>query len=100
MDNTPTGLIGWFKVGLGGTGKHPDNGDWESHRRLILHELHCLRERDDKILDKLESMSRSLVAARMDISSLKAKAGIFGVIGGLIPVLIALALMLIKGETL
>lgn len=88
-------VIGWPMAGLSGAGDF--DGDWDENRRLVLHELQRLSDRDEKILDRIEALTRSMVAVRMDVSSLKAKAGVFGLIGGMIPVVIALAMLFLKG---
>jgi hypothetical protein len=73
-----------------------DNEGWDEYRKLVLAEL---RRIDDGFQHerKNRSMSERLVWERMahldvEIAALKIKAGIWGLMGGLIPALTALLL--------
>ena len=64
--------------------------DWNEYRALVLHELENL----NKAVDALEV---ERINVREEIAKLKVKSGIWGMIGGAIPVLIGIALWLLKG---
>ena len=65
-----------------------DNG-WNKYQELVLAEL----ERHDS---KLEAINDRLSVMMSRISALEVRAGVWGLIGGLIPVAVALALVFLK----
>lgn len=66
-----------------------DNAGWESYSRLVLTKL-------DEHEDVLSDISKELTNIRVDIGMLKVKSGLWGLIGGFIPVAIAVILNLLK----
>ena len=66
-----------------------DNTSWESYSRLVLTKL-------DEHEDVLSDISKELTNIRVDIGMLKVKSGLWGLIGGFIPVAIAVILNLLK----
>ena len=62
--------------------QQPDNG-WHEWSKYVLKEL----ERMNKWMGEIQ---RTCNAQRVDIATLKVKAGVWGLLGGLIPVLILL----------
>ena len=66
-----------------------DNESWESYSRLVLTKL-------DEHEDVLQDISKELTNIRVDIGMLKVKSGLWGLIGGFIPVAIAVILNLLK----
>ncbi len=62
---------------------------WESYSRLVMTKL-------DEHEDLLKDISKELTNIHVDIGMLKVKSGFWGLIGGFIPVLIAIILNLIK----
>ena len=62
---------------------------WEENRKWIKKEL-------DRHGDTLEKIADKIGEIKEDIAGLKVKAGIWGVIGGSIPVIIAILFILIK----
>jgi len=67
----------------------PEDSSWDEYRRLILNELERLHESH-------QILTKEVSAVRVDVASLKVKAGIWGLLGGLIPALVLLALMSLK----
>ena len=72
------------------------NGDaesgngWDEHKRLVLKELGCLRADQ-------ASVASTLVDIRVAIGKLQVKAGIWGILGGCVPIALALAAYYIRG---
>lgn len=66
-----------------------DTNGWIEYRALILSELKTLNT-------EVTSMREEQVKIREDIATLKVKSGIWGLAGGLIPVLITLAVYFFK----
>lgn len=77
-------------------GDPPDNS-WPAYRHMVLSSLDRLNERDKYLDEKLDKIIRLQETLRLDVASLQAKSGIWGLIGGLIPVVIAMAMLLIGG---
>lgn len=73
--------------------------DWNEYRRLILEELKQHGEQLSSIKKQLDEMNLKL---NIDIASMKkeleVKSGLFGVIGGLIPVILFLIYELLKSK--
>jgi len=67
----------------------PHNG-WNEWSRHVLAELERLNECGSALDGKITQV-------RIDIAQLKVKAGVWGLIGASIPVVVGLALVLIKG---
>jgi len=66
-----------------------DNSGWESYSRLVLTKL-------DEHEDVLKDISKELTNIRVDIGMLKVKSGLWGLVGGFIPVAIAVILNYLK----
>ncbi len=66
-----------------------DNG-WDEWRKFVLMELKRSNKSHESTGQRLEVISKDIVA-------LKVKAGVWGLVGGLIPVALLLALWLLKG---
>jgi len=64
---------------------------WDEWRNHVLSELKRQNELIEKIYSKIEGLGE-------DMSALKVKAGVWGLAGGLIPVLIALGVWFITGQ--
>ena len=73
--------------------------DWNEYRRLILEELKQHGEQLSSIKKQLDEMNLKL---NIDIASMKkeleVKSGLFGVIGGLTPVILFLIYELLKSK--
>jgi len=77
-------------MGLEGTDHNPGNpDDWGAWSNYVLKELEDLNERYKEISDKIE---RILV----DIGTLKVKAGVWGLLGGLLPATVMLIVWVVK----
>lgn len=66
----------------------PDNppGEWSVYERLVLAEL----ERHGRLLGTLEGKLHEVEQAlRIEIATLKVKAGVWGALSGMIPVILA-----------
>lgn len=63
-------------------------GNWEEWKNHVLEELVDLKGQHGKIQD-------SLTALHIDMATLKVKAGIWGLVGGAIPVLVGVAVQII-----
>ena len=71
-------------------GNENDNG-WDQYQRLVLDKL-------DSHSGWLKSLTRSVGKVEADIAGLKVKSGVWGMLGGLIPVIILIcAYMIAKG---
>jgi len=68
----------------------PECNDWNEWRKFVLAELKRLGE-------GLESLGKSVGRLRVEVAMLKVKSGIWGVIGGSIPVVVMLILWYLKG---
>ena len=68
-------------------GRLPDEGgnNWAEYQHLVLAELERLDESINKLNDKMSTMSE-------EIQVLKFKAGLWGALAGMVPVLISLGL--------
>lgn len=66
-----------------------DNSSWESYSRLVLKKL-------DEHEDVLKDISKELTNIRIDIGMLKVKSGLWGLVGGLIPITINIILNYLK----
>ena len=66
-----------------------DSNGWNEWKNLVLRDLKQNKEDHDKIIDSINAIDNSIVA-------LKVKSGVWGLIGGAIPVVIGLAYVLIK----
>lgn len=68
-------------------------GDWTEYQRLVLAEL----ERHGRMLTALDDrMREELSGIRVEIATLKVKAGVWGAIAGLIPVLLAILMLILS----
>jgi hypothetical protein len=66
------------------------NGNgWTNYQKLVLAQLEQHQESLEKINDKLNQI-------RIEITELKVKAGVWGLIAGMIPVIIAMLLHKVK----
>jgi hypothetical protein len=77
-------------------GDDVDNS-WPAYRHMVLSGLDRLEERDKYLNEKLDKIIRMQEKLSLDVASLQAKSGIFGMLGGLIPAVVALAMILIGG---
>ena len=69
--------------------KQIDGNGWTKYEKLVLHELQVLST-------EVKTLREDQVTMKEDIAGLKIKSGIWGALGGLIPVVIVLAIWLIK----
>ena len=67
---------------------NPDNG-WREWSRYVLQEL----KEHNKVQ---EAILRDITSIRVELAGLQVKAGVWGVLGGMVPILIGLALWLLK----
>ena len=67
----------------------PDNDSWDEWRIYILKELKRQAEQNKQVIHKLDEV-------KTDIATLKVKAGVWGLIGGMIPVVVILGIWLLK----
>lgn len=70
-----------------------DNGGngWGEYRRAVMGKLGMI----DSRLEKIETTQ---IGMREDLAALKVKAGLWGLVGGLIPVLITIGFAMITGR--
>ena len=68
-----------------------DNGDWNAWSKHVLLELKRLSEGQEK-------HSKLLGDVRTEIATLKVRSGVWGMIGGAIPVAVGLVIWLIKNN--
>lgn len=69
----------------------PEENGWPEHKRLVLKQLADLEQENHELRDALE-------AARISIAILNVKAGVFGLVGGLLPFGLFIAYQIIGGE--
>lgn len=62
---------------------------WQEYQRLVLHELKAHT-------DTLSDFGKELTAVKVEIGMLKVKSGLWGLLGGAIPVAIAFASRLLE----
>jgi hypothetical protein len=62
---------------------------WQEYQRLVLYELKAHT-------DTLGEFGKELTAVKVEIGMLKVKAGIWGLLGGLIPVAVAVVSKLVQ----
>lgn len=74
-----------------------NDNSWPAYRHMVLSALERLDSRDDRLDSKLDKIIRLQESMQIDIEGLKVKSGVWGLIGGLIPVVVALAMLLIGG---
>lgn len=65
------------------------NENWDKYQEWVIRDLKRLSENIKEIDNKLDDISK-------DTAMLKVKAGMWGMIGGALPVIIALAFYLLK----
>ena len=63
--------------------------NWEEHQMFVLQELKRLNVNIEKVENKLDCISK-------DTAVLKVKAGLWGLLGGAIPIMIALGIYILK----
>lgn len=66
-----------------------ENG-WHESQKLVLSEIRRVSKWCEKLDDRM-------ISVQIEIAQLKIKAGVWGLVGGLIPVAIAIGLILLKG---
>jgi hypothetical protein len=66
-----------------------DNG-WDRYQNMVLDKLERLEERLDCVDKKVGNL-------RVDVGKLNVKSGIWGMIGGTIPLVVAILLYVLKG---
>ena len=69
----------------------PNNKSWNEYRRYVVEKLETHSENFEGVFERLNRID-------IAIATLKTKAGIFGLIGGSIPVLIMLAIIIIRWQ--
>ena len=72
------------------TGIPNHTNGWTEYSKLVLSQL-------EEHGDVLKDINRELTNMRVEIGMLKVKSGVWGVIGGVIPVTIAIIIAAIKG---
>ncbi|MBW2559121.1 MAG: hypothetical protein JRD69_09885 [Deltaproteobacteria bacterium] len=65
------------------------NGDWSSYKRTVLNRLTRIESAQEKFEDRI---MRELAELHEAVVVLKIKAGVWGLVAGAIPVLIAIGL--------
>ena len=63
----------------------PDGNDWNEYRKYVIGKLECF----DEIFTRLRGIE-------VEIAKLKIKAGVWGIIGGSIPVFITIAILVLR----
>ena len=66
-----------------------NNDDWESWSKYVLKEV-------ERLNDCYDGLSKEIVKIGKDIVGLKVKSGMWGVIGGMIPICVALLIWLAR----
>ncbi len=69
---------------------------WNEWSRHVLAELQRLDENQQKMTAAIDNIRNEVANARGDIKVLYLKAGVVGLVGGMIPALVALALIFLK----
>lgn len=64
---------------------------WQEYQRLVLHELKAHT-------DSLSEFSKELNTVKVELGMLKVKSGLWGLMGGFVPVAIAVIMRVIGGE--
>jgi len=67
-----------------------DGNGWDEYKRLVMDKL-------DTLSEQVSSMNKKLSQVRLDVAGLKIKAGVWGLIGSAIPVVIGLGIFYLKG---
>ena len=70
-----------------------DNNSWDEWSRHVLAELKRLSDKSDRLDKKLDE---GLLQMAVEIAKLKVKAGVWGLLGGAIPVIIGLLVWLLE----
>ena len=65
------------------------SSNWEEYQVFVLEELKSLNRNIEKVENKLDCISK-------DTAVLKVKAGLWGLLGGAIPIMIALGIYILK----
>jgi len=68
---------------------HFNSEGWDTYARLVLNKL----EDHDNLLNEI---NKELTLIRVEISMLKVKSGVWGLVGGLIPVTIAVIVAILR----
>ena len=80
----------------------PDNNGWNEWSRHVLAELHRLNDCIEAIPKsfnlKVDYINLALKRIEIDIAKLQVKSGVWGAIGGMIPVVIMLLVMWYKSH--
>ena len=69
-----------------------DNG-WDEHKKLVLHELQCLKESTKEITNAVVGIQITLEGLK---TAFRIKSGIWGIIGGCVPIALALAAYFVR----
>lgn len=64
---------------------------WQEYQRLVLHEL-------KEHTDSLSEFSKELNSVKVEIGMLKVKSGLWGLLGGFVPVALAVLMRVLGGE--
>lgn len=65
-----------------------DTDGWDEYRIMVVNELRRLNDNLERTNDKVDDLGRKVAA-------LQVKAGVWGILGGLVPLTIALAMKLL-----
>lgn len=68
--------------------------DWNEYKRLILEALRDLKESHERMENKLDGLQVNQAELKTEM---KIKGGVWGLIGGALPAIVALAFWLLKG---
>ena len=69
-------------------------GPWDQYRRLVLAELESMRGGIKELSRKIDDIrTEEIHNIWLELNKLQMKAGVWGAVAGLIPVLLAIALM-------
>ena len=72
-----------------------DNG-WHEWQKYVLKAIEKQDEKTGKIFDKIDALKIDIASLKVDVSALKVKAGVWGLIGGAIPVILWLGIWFLR----
>lgn len=68
-----------------------ETNGWSTYQRLVLTKLDALEQ-------QVGDLNEALVLVRLDVATLKVKAGVWGGLAGLVPAAVGMALVILSGS--
>jgi len=69
---------------------------WQEWQKYVLKAIEKQDEKTGKIFDKIDEVKVDVAGLKVDVSALKVKAGVWGLIGGAIPVIVGLGIWFLR----